>query len=108
MLAACLEVPSDKTAWDVWAWHSKGQIDAIQDAIQKKYGITLVKRVLYPWTPTEAWLINNSQSHGDFNSVLGLQGHDLDAVNFENRDEVAAWINLCYNELYDASAALGV
>ncbi len=108
MLAACLEVPDGDAAWQVWAWNSKQQVDSIRERIYSWYGISLVEYVLIPFSPTNAWLINNSSAHNDFNSVLGLQSHDLEELDFTNKDEVASWVNLSYNELYDASAALGI
>ena len=108
MLCACLEVPDSETAWDVWAWHSKQQIDTIRDAISSKYGISLTEYVLFPFTPSNAWLTNNAAAHSEFNSVLGLQGHDLEELDFNNKDEVAAWVDLAYKELYDASASLEI
>lgn len=108
MLAACLEVPDSETMWQVWAWHSKQQIDSIREAIARNYGVKLTEYVLYPFTPTQGWLTNNSNAHGDFTSVLALQSHDLEELDFKNKDEVAAWINLAYNELFDASAVLRI
>jgi hypothetical protein len=108
MLAACLEVPDSENAWQIWAFNSKQQIDSIREAIQSTYGINLTEYVLYPFSPDNTWLTNNSTAHSDFTSVLGLQGHDLEDLDFKNRDEVAAWVNLAYQELYDASSALGI
>jgi len=108
MLAACLEVPADDNAWQVWAFNSKMAIDSIRQTIQAKYGVKLVEYVLIPFTQNDAWLTNNSTAHNDFNNVLGLQSHDIEDLDFTNQDEVASWVNLAYNELYDASAALGI
>ena len=40
--------------------------------------------------------------------VPRLQGHDIQDLDFQNPDEVASWINLNYQELFDASATLGI
>lgn len=108
MLAACLEVPKNESEWAIWAWHSKNQIDLIRQAITAKYGISLPEYVLFPWAPTLTWLQNNASAHSDFLSVTGLQGHDLEDLNFQNIDEVAAWVDLAYKELYDVSTLLGI
>ena len=106
MLAACLEVPTGDPEWSMWAWSAKNQIDLIRQAINQKYGVNLTEYILYPFTPTDMWLQNYASAHSDFNGVLGLQGHDLESVDFNDPNEVSAWIDLAYKELYDASAAL--
>ncbi len=108
MLAACLSVPESEADWQNFAWNNKFQIDLIRQAINKKYGTLLQEYILVPFANGTQWLQNNASAHSDFNSVLGLQGHDLDELDFTNADEVASWINLAYQELFDASAALEI
>ena len=108
MLCACLNVPETDADWQNFAWNSKDQIDQIRQAVSTKYGVALQEYVLYPFTPTNAWLQNNSSAHTDFCSVLGLEGHNLIDLNFQNSDDVASWINLCYHELFDASSILEI
>ena len=108
MLAACLNVPETASDWQNWAWNAKDQTDLINQAILNKYGISLTSYVLIPFTATNQWLQNVSSSHSDFNSVLGLQGHDLQVLDFNNQDEVASWVNLAYQELFDASSSLEI
>ena len=54
------------------------------------------------------WLFRNSQSHSDINSVLGLQGSNLESVNLEDENQRQAWIWLNYSELRDARLALHI
>ena len=110
MLAVLLEVPETPDEWGRYAFHNQNQVFLIQQAILEQKGITLNPYVLFPLNldvPTQ-WLQNNQSAHTDFNAVLGLQGHDIQDLDFNNPDEVAAWVNLNYNELFDASSALKV
>ncbi len=119
MLAACLAVPETIHEWELWAWHSKNQIDAINNAIFVAsqvilgYPLVLSTPILLPFTPTQVWLQNNAQAHSAFINALNTMGgrfisHQIDDVDFTNADEVAVWINLAYKELADASTALGI
>lgn len=108
MLPVCLEVPSNDLDWERWAWHSKGQIDSINEAIQQKYGIVMTSYVLIPFTKTQLWLQNNASAHSAFCAVLGIDGHNIDDLNWEDADEVAVWVDLAYRELADASFSLGI
>ena len=56
----------------------------------------------------DIWLQNNQASHTDFNSVLGLQSHDLQEVDLNDADQMATWINQNYQELFDASTVLRI
>jgi hypothetical protein len=54
------------------------------------------------------WLIQNSQAHNDFNSVLNLQSSDLTGVDIRNQKQLEAWVYLNYKELDNACFALGI
>ena len=110
MLAVLLEVPSTIAEWTRFAFHNNDQILLLQQAIREQRGISLTPYILFPINldaPTQ-WLQNNQAAHTDINAVLGLQSHDIQELNFNDPDQVASWINLAYNELYDASVELGV
>ena len=119
MLCVCLEVPSNALEWENWAWHSKEQIVNINNAIYSAsqlllgYPISLPVPILLPFTPTPIWLQNNATAHNNFINALNamggnFEGHQIDDLDFTNADEVAVWVNLAYNELADASRALGI
>lgn len=110
MLAVLLEVPSSPEEWNRFAFHNQDQITLLQQAVAVQFGVTLTSYVLFPLNLDEPdlWLFNNQAAHNDINSVLGLQGHNVQDLEFDDSDAVAAWINLNYQELYDASNALRV
>lgn len=110
MLAVLLEVPNSPEQWNRFAFHNQDQITLMQAAVLAQYGVNLPAYVLFPLNTEEPdqWLFNNQAAHNDINGVLGLQGHNVQDLDFSDPDGVTAWINLNYQELYDASIALGV
>ena len=50
----------------------------------------------------------NSQSHIEMNSVLGVQGVDLQDVDPRNENQLIAWINLHFLEHQTAEIKLGI
>ncbi len=110
MLAAVQGVPNDQAELDRWAFHNAQAIQLIIDTISTKRGVTLPSFQLYP-LPIDApdnWLMWNSQAHTNINNALGLQSHDLIEVDFENKNQLEAWIYLNYQELLAASNLLGI
>jgi hypothetical protein len=108
-----LSVPTDGKSWEIWAFSNRDQCDNIRQAILKQKNINLTQYQLYPIdfsTPEtiQNFLANNSQAHDDFNSVLNLQSTDIEDVDFKDKKQLEAWINLVYQELYVASAALAI
>ena len=110
MLAVLKAVPDGPAELDRWAFHNRAQVDLIRAGIQAQKNVNLTQYQLYPVDLDNpgTWLENNQQAHNDFNQVLGLQGHDIEFVDFNNRAQLEAWVALAYMELFDASAALGV
>lgn len=72
--------------------------------------VNLQEYQLYPvdFNHSTDWLDNVSQSMQDINSVLGLQSVDLEDVDLKDNNQLESWINLLYQELYSASAALAI
>ena len=110
MLCTLLEVPETEDDWGRFAWHNLDQINLIQQAILQQYGLEVTSYILFPLpldNPSQ-WLQNNQSAHNDFNTALGLQSHNIEDLDFNNPDEVASWINLNYQELFDASEMLKI
>jgi len=110
MLVNLLNVPASDLEWERWLFDNRNQNTEIRQAILRKKNINLTEYVLYPFAQgdVQTFLINNSQSHTDFNSVLGLQGADLLNVDVSDKQQLGAWVYLNYQELYSASQALGI
>lgn len=110
MLARLLNVPQNNDDWESYFYDNRNQVIEIRQAILKQFSVNLTEYILYPVQKNDlqAFLLNNAQSHTDFNSVLDLQGADLLNVNFNDREQLEAWIYLNYQELFDASQALNI
>ena len=110
MLAVLLEAPDSPEMWSRYAFHTSDQINLLQQAILEKYNAILPQYVLFPINldQPQQWLQNNSAAHTQINQILGLQSHDLLTVDITDPDDLADWVNISYQELYDASVALGV
>lgn len=110
MLPVLLEVPRNADDWTRWAFHNQEQINLLMDAIREQYGVNLTGYILFPINTDspDQWLFNNQAAHNDINGVLGLQGHNVQDLDFSDPAATTAWINLNYQEIYDASIFLGV
>lgn len=110
MLVSLLNTPKNDSEFEQFFYNNRNQIIEIRQAILKQKNINLTEYILYPvrQDSLQTFLLNNAQSHTDFNSVLGLQGADLLNVDFNDREQLEAWIFINYQELYDASAALEI
>jgi hypothetical protein len=110
MLAVLLEDPRNPGDWNRWSFDHRDSHDRIRQAIMRVDGVQLTD---YPVDPIDGdhiadFLQYNSQLHADMNGVLGLQSVDLLSVNFQDNNQREAWINLHYQEHFDAEQALGL
>ena len=48
MLPALLEVPTNPDEWGRWAFNNQNQVQLIQQAIFKKYNVTLTPYIIFP------------------------------------------------------------
>lgn len=109
-LVNLINTPKNPQDWEYWSWNNRDQINSINQAIQVQGNINLPEYDLYPinFDKFTEWLERKSQAHQDFNAVLGLQSSDLKDVNVKDEKQLQGWIFLGYQELYSASAALGI
>lgn len=73
-------------------------------------GVSLTEYSLDP-IPTNdfsSWLQWNQESHTEMNGVLGLQGSDLEEVDFKNLQQLQPWIWLHFLEHQSAEQTLGI
>lgn len=93
-----------------WAYaHAMDHLEIIQ-AIQKKKGMALTQYLLDPLNEHDLnhWLNRHQQSHDDFNSVMGINGVDLEAVDFGDEKERESWTLLNFMEHRAVRQALGI
>lgn len=110
MLAALLNIPHTQEDWSHFSFDHRDSHARIRDAILKKYGTNLTDYQIEPMNPTDMqnFLDNNAQLHNDMNSVLGLQGINLEVVDLSKDNEKASWISFHYLEHYYAEQKLGI
>lgn len=93
-----------------WSFaHMQDHLEIIQ-AIQKKRGINLIRYQLDPFNEHDVnrWLNRHQQSHDDFNSVLGLNGVDLQTTDFKDDKDIQSWTHLNFMEHRSARLALAI
>lgn len=77
---------------------------------QVKPVVNLVEYQIYPinFNHFQDFLEANSQSHDDFNSVLGLQSSDIEELDPKDQNKLQEWIYLNYFELQSACQKLKI
>lgn len=110
MLASLINIPKSSSDWEEFFFSNRDQIQNIQKAILQQKNINLAQYIIYPVSMDnfQGFLEANQQSHEDFNSALGLQSSDIETVDPRDESQLSAWIYLQYQELFSASAALGI
>lgn len=107
-----LNIPRTKDDWNRWSWAHRDHHTIIRQAIQKQSNGAddLFEYELDPLPSEEVseWLSRNQQSHDDFNLVLGLQGTDLEGVDFKDPKQLAVWIQDHWQEHQSAANALSI
>ena len=54
------------------------------------------------------WGLNHQNAHNTQNQILRIQGQDITSVDFQNDEQLAAWIQQHFIEHYLAETMLGV
>ena len=110
MIVTLLETPRTSEQRARWSFQHRDAHQQVRQAIQAKGGPVLPDYQLDPIADNDlqGWLQRHSQSHGDANQALGLQGVDLLDVDFNDEKQFAAWIWLNFQEHRAWSSVLGV
>jgi len=107
-----LNVPRTKEQWDAWSFAHRDHHHLIRQAIYlRTNGVDNLFEYQLDPIPTEEvteWLSRNQQSHDDFNKVLGLEGQDLEGVDFKDFSQLSSWILSHWQEHQNAAVALGI
>jgi hypothetical protein len=109
-LVNLLNVPKTDQDWAVWGFSHKDSHAKIRQAIQKQKALNLTEYVLDPINPQDVqiFLDNNAQTHKDMNAALGTQGSDLQDADLSTEEGLESWIEIHYQEHYDAETALEI
>lgn len=110
MLAAILNMPKTQEDWNRWSFDHRVSHDAIRAGITAQFNIDLTDYQLDPIAPNDVvgFLERNSQMHIDMNTVLNLITTDLEDANFNDKNQLQAWLWLHYQEHFNAENKLGI
>lgn len=110
MLASLFNVPQAESEFDDWSFTNMDQHRQITDALARQRSITLPLYALDPIPPSDVlgWLEIHQDAHAAFTQALGIGGFDLTDVDFQNTEQLAAWIRLHALEHQQAAQILGL
>lgn len=93
-----------------WVWDNSEDHIEIVTAIRQLTGTWLNQYIIDPFPAREpgVWLALHQTAHDDMNQFLGLPGNNLQSVDFNNRQQLEAWIWLHYSEHAAARNAVGI
>src|SRR5262245_396826 len=112
-LANLLNVPGTPEELAVWSTaHARHHTD-INRTIFELTTIVLPEFLLDPFDPADSssmdqWLYKHQLIHDDIEQLLGISGFNLNSVDFQNPDELAAWVTLNFNTHYQIANLLQV
>jgi len=104
------QIQFDNGGMDKWSFdHFQDHVEILQ-AIKKQLNISLQEWPIFPFTPDspDVWLRMHQAMHFDMNNALNISGSSLTEVNFDNRAEVDAFLDMNYLEHSNAREALGI
>ena len=83
-----------------WVFSHYVHHQAIISAVQQTKGIHLVLYDIYPFNDRnlDNWLQQHQSQHTDMTSVFGINGVDLTNLDFKDRRQLDAWMDLHYRE----------
>lgn len=93
----------------MWYAHYQHHLEIVQ-AIQKQKSVKLNIHPIYPFNVKniQSILLNHQLFHDDMNSVLGLNGVDLQTVNLKDKTEQGIWTDQNFREHFAAASALKI
>jgi len=112
-LAALFNIPGTEEELNEWSFaHMAHHLDLI-NFIYNNSQIALPVFVLDPFNPrdpdsVEAWSYLHQIMHQNQNALLGINGFDLTSVDWQDQNQVAAWIQLNAIEHVQAANITGV
>lgn len=110
MLAALLNTPTSNEEWQHFSFDHRDSHDRIRAAILQQRNVNLADYQVDPINPqnTQQFLENNSNLHTEMNEVLRSQSSNVEDVDFNDPNQLRAWIALHYQEHLNAEQLLGI
>ena len=102
-------VPLTEKDWNIWSLsHAESHRRIISAASRKGKGLTQYQLDPINFSDVVNFLNRNQQAHIDMNIVAGTKSPDLQSVDFQQQNQLAAWIALHARNHRDVEYALGV
>lgn len=94
----------------VWSFANSDHHLQIINAILIQKNTELARYLIDPIPNADlpGWLRTHQTMHNDMNSVLAIQGNDLSDVDFNNPDQLSAWLFLHASEHRQAADILEI
>ena len=105
-----LNIPPGDGGMNQWLFqHAQDHLAIVQGVLQR-FNTVLPVYVLDPVMPQdmEGWLLRHQEAHNDMSGVLGLQGIDLQTVDFTNPGQLQAWLFLNWDAHNSAARLLSL
>lgn len=110
-LASLFNRPTNESDTLRWAFSNSAEHAKIIRAIRQQLNITTLQTFILDPIPAHdknSWLLRHQVVHNQMNAVTGVNGNDLSVVDFNNPEELQAWIDLHAQEHYQTNAILGI
>lgn len=100
--------PTDRGFQEWLFYHQQDHLQIVQQ-IQIVKGIILPSYVIDPMDPVDfkGWAQRHQNYHNDMNAILGLDGFDLQEVDFNDDQAKQDWMWQNFSEHRDVHKALG-
>lgn len=109
-LADLANVPSTDEERAFWSFTHMVHHRDISARIYLLAKIALPEYILDPVNPEDSgdWEYQHQAMHDNQNQILGITGQDLTGIDWKDQRLLAAWIQINYNEHFQASNILGI
>lgn len=109
-LANLANVPSTDEERAQWSFAHMAHHRDIAEKIYVLLKLALPEYILDPVDvdDTGTWEYQHQLVHDEQNQLLGIDGQDLTGINWKDQNELTAWVQLNFNEHYQASAILEI
>lgn len=109
-IASLANVPTTDEERAEWSFAHMAHHRDIAEKIYVLAKVALPEYILDPIDPndTGTWEYQHQLMHDNQNALLGIDGQDLTGIDWKNQNLLAAWIQLNFNEHYQASNELEI
>lgn len=109
-LTTILYPPPTERGFDEWTWQHFNHHQAIIQAANVKFGVSLTLNQIYPLNENDisTWLDNHQNMHYQMNQLCNVQSNDLGDVDFKDSKQAAAWFQIHWQEHQGCAGVLGL